>query len=385
MDATQPLSRSEFQQLASWLESRGASISGLLAPAARASLSGHSGADRILHLLRRQPEVERLLESWERLGIWTLSERDPLFPPQLRRRLGAGCLPLLFGAGAAAPISLGGLCVVGSRDCTRESLDFARLLGTRAASEGLVVISSDMRGVDREVIAAALAAGGRVICLLSDALEKTAASGRYRQALAAGRATLVSPFLPGSHFAVANAMRAHRYRYGLADAAIIVEARRTGGIWTGADENRRQQWVPAFVRADANAPSANSALLHLGLLPITQPEIESSRSLAQLLLARTRCAASAQPSAMTPSAPAADAVGRNDLYAMFLAELALLEPAARCCAESIARHFAIEPLQASAWLGRAQREGRLSGPTIARRCGAHAGDEYNQAGTSAPC
>ncbi|NUN94341.1 MAG: DNA-processing protein DprA, partial [Verrucomicrobiae bacterium] len=115
----------------------------------------------------------------------------------------------------------------------------------RAASEDLVVISSDMRGIDREAISAALAAGGRTVCVLSDSLEKAVVSKRYREPLAAGRATLVTPFTPDTRFTVANAMRANRYQYGLSDAAIIVESRQTGGIWSGADENRKHGWVPA--------------------------------------------------------------------------------------------------------------------------------------------
>ncbi len=282
VDAPRPLSLSEYHQLARWMESTGRTLAELLRDDARSILRPYSDADRILRLLRRIAEVDFLLDHWGRLGIWVLGERQPEFPGRLRQRLKTACLPLLFGAGPRAALDEGGLCVVGSRDSPEESRHFAQVVGERAGAEGLVVISSDMRGIDRDVISATLEAGGRVICVLSDSLEKAVASKRYREALATGRASLVTPFMPDIRFAVANAMRANRYQYGLSDAAIVVETRQSGGIWSGADENRKRQWVPAFVRTGANTPSGNSALLHLGLLPITLARYRAMRKPRQL-------------------------------------------------------------------------------------------------------
>ena len=343
-DAARPLSLSEYHQLAQWLGALGLNLAALLRPDAGAVLRSYPGAERILRLLRRVAEAEHLLAHWERIGIWVLGEREPEFPARLRQRLKTACLPLLFGAGPKELLDRGGLCVVGSRDSPAESHEFAQAIGARAGGEGIVVISSDLRGVDREVISATLAAGGSVICVLSDSLEKATASRRYRDALATGRAVLVTPFTPDIRFAVANAMRANRYQYGLSDAAVVVEARQTGGIWSGAEENRKHRWVPAFVRNGANVSSGNSALLHLGLLPITLHDVGSSSSLAQLLIERAT-----SPSATRPprGAPA-------DLYAIFLSELKSLDPATAASEDQVARHFGIELPQARAWLARAR-------------------------------
>ena len=276
-DAPRPLSLSEYHQLAQWLDALGLTLAALLRADTKTVLRPYPGADRILRLLRRVADVDFLLDHWDRLSIWVLGEREPEFPARLRRRLKTACLPLLFGAGPRDTLDQGGLCVVGSRDSPAESHSFAQAVGARAGSEDLVVISSDMRGIDREVISATLASGGRVICVLPDSLEKAVASKRYRETLATGRASLVTPFTPDIRFAVANAMRANRYQYGLSDAAIVVETRQSGGIWSGADENRKHRWAPAFIRIGANVSSGNSALLHLGLLPITLQDIEKAR------------------------------------------------------------------------------------------------------------
>lgn len=345
-NAAKPLSLSEYHQLARFLDTLGLTPSGLLRDDVASLMQPYAEGERILALLQRRGEVENLLHHWEQLGIWVLAERDADFPSRLRERLKGGCLPLLFGAGPRSALDQGGLCVVGSRDCPDEARRFAELVGRRAGGEGLAVISSDMRGVDREVVAATLEAGGRIICVLSDSLEKTVTGKRFRDALHAGRATLVTPFTPDIRFAVANAMRANRYQYALSDAAIVVEARQSGGIWSGADENRKHRWVPAFVRTGTNVSPGNHALLHLGLHPLTHPDVEHCASLTHLLVER----------AANPPPPVTDPRVRPDLYSIFLAELAGLDDATASSEEAVAGHFGIEREQARVWLARARAE-----------------------------
>jgi predicted Rossmann fold nucleotide-binding protein DprA/Smf involved in DNA uptake len=202
------------------------------------------------------------------------------------------------------------------------------------------------------VTAATLDAGGRIICVLCDSLEKTVSSKRFRDALHSGRATLVTPFTPDIRFAVANAMRANRYQYALSDAAIVVETRQSGGIWSGADENRKHRWVPAFVRTGSNVSSGNHALLHLGLHPLTHAEVENCASLTNLLVER----------AANPPPPVAGPRPRPDLYSLFLAELAALDEATASCEQAVAAHFGIEPEQARVWLARARAEMEQAAP-----------------------
>jgi predicted Rossmann fold nucleotide-binding protein DprA/Smf involved in DNA uptake len=352
-----PLSPSEYHSLAQWLDTRGASLADLLKPNARILLRAYVGADRLLTLLSRVSDSERLLGHCRALGIWAMGEREAAFPARLRQRLKTACLPLLFGAGRAEALDQGGICIVGSRDSPDEAHEFARATGARAGSESLVVISSDMRGIDREAVSAALAAGGRAICVLSDSLEKAVVSKRYRDALATNRITLVTPFTPDTRFTVANAMRANRYQYGLSDAAIIVETRQTGGIWSGADENRKHGWVPAFVRAGIGASSGNNALQHLGLLPITRHNVESSASLTQFLLERAHAPVPTNEAPITSSSP--PIASQSDLYAIFLTELESVGQTMANDEAAVAAHFGIELAQAKAWLARARREKRI--------------------------
>jgi predicted Rossmann fold nucleotide-binding protein DprA/Smf involved in DNA uptake len=171
----------------------------------------------------------------------------------------------------------------------------------------------------------------------------------------------VTPFTPDTRFTVANAMRANRYQYGLSDAAIIVETRQTGGIWSGADENRKHGWVPAFVRSGLGTSSGNNALLHLGLLPITRHNVETSPSLTQFLLERAHAPARPEDAPMAASSPPITA--QTDLYAIFLNELESIGESIAYEEAAVAAHFGIEPAQARAWLARARRESRIPAAT----------------------
>jgi len=365
------LSPSEFHDLARWLEARRIALGDLLTSEGKSILRNYARSAALLNrlgvLLGRTDDLEAAHARWSSLGIWVVGQFDPSYPYRLRQRLGRSALPLLFGAGPRALLDGGGVCIVGSRDSSPRGLEFARVIGARCGREGLTVISSDMRGTDREVVGAALAHGGKVICVLSDSLEKTLAARRYRDALAAGTVALTTPFSPEARFKIANAIRANKYQYALSDIAVIVETRRTGGIWLGADENRNEGWVPAFVRADEVMPSGNLALLHLGLSPITQPEVESCASVRDLFVARALAANNGitrpPPAAPRPSDPESIAPRRHasapfDLYAVFVAELKHFTAAPRT-EDDIATHFGLAPEQARRWLARAEAEGAV--------------------------
>ncbi|MEK7246796.1 MAG: DNA-processing protein DprA [Pseudomonadota bacterium] len=371
-EGVKPLSPSEYHDLARWLELRRIAFGDLLKSDGKPVLKSYAGSsallDRLDALLRRTDDFAVAHERWTRLGIWVVGQFDRDYPSRLRQRLGFAALPLLFGAGPRALLDGGGVCIVGSRDSSPRGLEFARVISARCGREAMTVISSDMRGPDREVVGATLANNGKVICVLSDSLEKTLAAKRYREALAAGTVALATPFSPEARFKVANAIRANKYQYALSDVAVIVETRQKGGIWLGADENRNEGWVPAFVRADEIMPSGNLALLHLGLSPITQQDVEQCASVRDLFINH---ALSPRGNLAAPRpAPARSAeTGRDptrsvaspafDLYSVFLAELRRIAVAAPRSEPEIAAHFGVERDQARNWLRRAMAEGSI--------------------------
>lgn len=350
-----PLTPAEFHGFALWLEDKGLALGALVEGDPERVFQGRRDTplslDRVAALLGRADQLSQVMEKWLREGIWVISEKDADYPARLGDRLRSAGSPLLFGAGPRAVLGHGGVCIVGSRDSAKAGLAFARSLGAKCGSQDLTVVSGYMRGVNREAVAAALAAGGTAVYVLSDSLEKALAQKRNREALASGALSLVTPFSPGTRFSVANAMRSSKYQYALADVAVIVETRQHGGVWSGADENRNEGWVPAFVRAGEDMAPGNTALLHLGLRPITQEDVDGCQDIRDCFLARSSVSADSEGVDVPGSHP--------NLYAVFLTELESFAAAAPRTEAEIVDHFGLERAQARAWLKRAQGDGRI--------------------------
>ncbi len=355
---TKPLTQSEFHKFDSVLEAQRLPPGSLLEMGSRALLSLCMGekekSSRLSSLLERTNELEEVIAAWSEAGIWVLGERDKEYPLRLRQRLISARPPLLFGAGTIDYLDQGGVCIVGSRDSPKPALHFSATLGEKCAGEGLTVISSDMRGVDRDAVSSALDRSGRVVIVLTDRLEKAVTAKRYRQVVADGLLTMVTPFSPNAGFSVANAMRANRYRYALSDVAVVVETRRKGGIWSGADENRNEGGVPAFVRSDQPMSPGNLALQHLGLMPLTQQDIETVDSLGNFFISR---AINHQEGTAGGMASVGKTPAPLDFYSMFLSELQTIAASTLQTESEIMKHFGIERAQAQKWLKRAEHEG----------------------------
>lgn len=357
--SAKPLTQSEFHKLDAVLEGRSLPPGNLLEMGHSALLSLCLGdgkmSSRLASLLERTNELDEVMAAWSKAGIWVLGERDKGYPLRLQQRLISARPPLLFGAGPLDFLDQGGVCIVGSRDSSKPALHFSATLGDKCACEGLIVISSDMRGVDREAVSSALGRSGRVVIVLSDRLEKAVTTKRYRQALSEGLLTMVTPFSPNAGFSVANAMRVNRYQYALSDVAVVVETRRKGGIWSGADENRNERWVPAFVRSGQTMSSGNLALLHLGLMPLTQQDIETVHSLSDFLFSHV-----INDQGVTVGDMASLGKPREplNLYSMFLSEFQTIAASTPQTESEIMKYFGIERAQARKWLKQADRDGK---------------------------
>jgi predicted Rossmann fold nucleotide-binding protein DprA/Smf involved in DNA uptake len=353
-----PLNQSEFHELDHALEARKLAPENMLnmSPLDLKEVGVIHGisAKRLAGLLERFTELEETVDAWSKAGIWVLGERDKQYPNRLRQRLSSARPPLLFGAGAIDCLDMGGVCIVGSRASREPALQFSSALGKRCALEKLTVISNDMRGVDREAVSASLGSSGQAIIIMSDRLEKAVLAKRYRDSLANNQLTMVTPFSPNAAFSVANAIRLNRYQYVLSDIAVIVETRRKGGVWTGADENRIEKWVPAFVRADQPMSPGNFALLHLGLQAITQQNVVNVDSLSDFFISQTR---KDKNNSLPPAISKDELNPPKDLYSFFLAEFQVIAKNSPQTETSVMEYFDIEQMQARKWLDRAVAEG----------------------------
>jgi predicted Rossmann fold nucleotide-binding protein DprA/Smf involved in DNA uptake len=207
-----------------------------------------------------------------------VSRGEECYPERLRRTLRSAAPALLFGAGDVSRLALGGLAVVGSRDADEEGLSLTGRVAERCAAQGVQVISGGARGVDHAAVAAALEAGGGVVAVLADRLDRAATSRDAKEPLRQGRLTLVSPYEPECGFTVGRAMGRNKLIYALADYSLVVRfTRGEGGTWAGAVEqlgrNKRASFsVPVFVRVAHNPEDGVQDLRNNGALPFPEAE-----------------------------------------------------------------------------------------------------------------
>lgn len=286
-----PLTLSEYNQVAQWLQQQQLRPADLLAPAGLLQVQTADPplplGERIASLIARGTALALAVEHWTNQGLWVVGRSDPSYPQLLRARLGRQAPPILYGVGEHSLLEYGGLAVVGARDADEAALTFTRTVAHACALQGVAVVSGGARGVDSAAMQAALDGAGNVLGVLADSLARTAVAGKYRAALRTGRLVLVSPYDPEAGFNTGNAMNRNKAIYALSDFALVVCSNlEQGGTWHGAIENLRRAWVPLFVRTAVPQSPGNQRLIELGGLTLDQAALSHAVSLDAWLAGR---------------------------------------------------------------------------------------------------
>ncbi len=245
--------------------------------------------DRLRRLLDRGFLLGQAVERWYSRGIWVAGRGDPEYPARLKERLKLAAPPLLYGCGERSILSEPALAVVGSRDPDEDVLDQTRAVGQQVAEAGVLLVSGGARGIDEAGKQGALQAGGRVVCVLPDSLERRALQRDNRSFLKDGQLLLVSPYDPLAGFNVGHAMQRNKLIYALSDAALVMNSEyNRGGTWTGAVEQlEKLDLVPVYVPANASGPgTALHELRVRGALP--WPDPDTPQALVDLITSETR-------------------------------------------------------------------------------------------------
>jgi predicted Rossmann fold nucleotide-binding protein DprA/Smf involved in DNA uptake len=270
------LSLGEYNRLARILREKQKQPSDLVGPDAEETISACAvtfGRDRLETLLGRGFLLSQAVERWNARAIWVVSRADAAYPRRLKARLKEDAPPVLYGCGDTTLLDNGGLAVVGSRHVDDELISYTENVGRLAAKAHRTVISGGAKGIDRAAMNGALQAGGAVIGVMSDSLERGALASDNREALMDSKLVLISPYDPAAGFNVGHAMQRNKTIYALADAALIVSSDfEKGGTWAGAIEQlEKLHFVPIFVRNGNNVGKGNSALLQQGAIPWPNP------------------------------------------------------------------------------------------------------------------
>jgi predicted Rossmann fold nucleotide-binding protein DprA/Smf involved in DNA uptake len=239
---------------------------------------GIAEVSRIKELLARAFLLSQAIETWTARGIWVVSRADTEYPKRLKARLKEESPPILYGCGDLQLLETGGLAVVGSRQVDAQLLEFTQKVGALTAESQRTLISGGARGIDVAAMRGASLAGGNVVGVLADDLERAVLARDHREGLLDKKLVFISPFDPAAGFNVGNAMQRNKIVYALADAALIVTSDfEKGGTWAGAVEQlERHGFVPVFVRTGSDAGKGIEALRQKGALVWPNPHDPAS-------------------------------------------------------------------------------------------------------------
>lgn len=220
-------------------------------------------AERIYGLLGGGNQLRETLRRAESCDCFPITRLNPVYPAAVRRRLGLDSPGVLWAKGDVTLLSRPAVAVIGSRDLRPENRKFAEEAGRQIARHGYVLISGNARGADKTAQDAALEAGGSVISIVADSLQR---KPLVRNVL----------YLSLDDFDAAfSTQRAlHRnhviHTMGLLTIACQCNLGK-GGTWDGMLANLRHGWTPVCMFRDGSDAMAD--LQNRGVQPVTIQEL----------------------------------------------------------------------------------------------------------------
>lgn len=219
-------------------------------------------ATRILSLLADQEQLDYYLQKAKRAGCIPLTRAGKWYPARVRKCLGDDSPGCLWAKGDVSLLRTPCVALVGSRDLREENRSFARDVGIQAAKQGFTLVSGNARGADQTAQNACLEAGGKVICVVADSLEK---QKRKDSVL-----WLSEECFNGS-FSAHRALSRNRVIHSLGRMTFAAQASlRTGGTWDGTVKNLMGRWSSVFCFDDGSKPAIELGMMGAQLIKTEQ-------------------------------------------------------------------------------------------------------------------
>ena len=195
---------------------------------------GREMACRILHLLDEEDRLDAYLRRAAARGCVPVTRVSPGYPLLLRQRLGLDSPGCLWARGDLEILNTPAIALVGSRELREPNRAFAAEAGFRAAEQGLTLVSGNARGADRTAQQACLEAGGRVISIVADELDR---QPRLRNTLFLSEEDFDTPF------SAQRALSRNRCIHALGRMVLVAQSDLgRGGTWDGTVKNLRFGW-----------------------------------------------------------------------------------------------------------------------------------------------
>ena len=228
-------------------------------------------AERIFGLLSSTNQLREYLRRAESCDCYPITRLNPVYPLAVRRKLGLDSPGVLWAKGDITLLGRPAIAVIGSRDLKDENRRFAEEAGQQIAKQGYVLVSGNARGADKIAQNACLAAGGRVISVVADSLQKQPLSGNVLY-------LSLDDF--DQDFSAQRALHRNHVIHSMASAVIAAQCTlEKGGTWDGILANLRHGWNPVCIFDDGS--DAVAQLQNRGALPIQTEELKNLPILAE--------------------------------------------------------------------------------------------------------
>lgn len=200
-------------------------------------------AERIVSLLEQEDLLDAYLAKAAKqncVPITRVSEKYPQIP---RQRLGLDSPGCLWARGDLEILNTPAISLVGCRELNGPNREFAKAVGHRAAEQGLTLVSGNARGADRAAQEACLEAGGRVVSIVADSLNR----------IPPRNLLYLSEDGFDEEFSAQRALSRNRCIHTLGRMVFVAQSElHKGGTWSGTVKNLRFGWSPVVCFRDGS-------------------------------------------------------------------------------------------------------------------------------------
>jgi predicted Rossmann fold nucleotide-binding protein DprA/Smf involved in DNA uptake len=224
---------------------------------------GREKAQHIVQLLEEEDLLDYYLARGKQQGCVPVTRVTQGYPNLLNHRLGGDAPGCLWAKGELSLLNTPAISLVGSRELRSENREFAEAVGIFAARRGLTLISGNARGADQAAQNACLQAGGSVISIVADELEKHREKDRILYLSEDGFA---------EPFSAQRALSRNRCIHAMGRMVFVAQSDfKKGGTWQGSTANLRHNWSPVLCFRDGS--EASLALEQAGAYLIGKDEL----------------------------------------------------------------------------------------------------------------
>ena len=220
-------------------------------------------AGHIVSLLRQEDLLDGYLAKGAAMGCVPITRVSDRYPQILRQRLGLDSPGCLWARGDVEILNTPAISLVGCRELSEPNREFAEAVGYQAAEQGLTLVSGNARGADRAAQDACLRAGGRVISIVADSLNRFPPRNML----------YLSEDGFDEEFSAQRALSRNRCIHALGHMVFVAQCDlHKGGTWSGTVKNLRFGWSPVACFRDGS--EAASQLEQMGAYQIGLADLQ---------------------------------------------------------------------------------------------------------------